>query len=291
MIIKFNKEVVNSLSMYRGRYSGRHIAVAIDSSKTNTAIAVFSNTFKPLDVIEFGGTDEKDVFVLAKKQRDELRFLFEDATISDGAIEDVITTDRDDNHMNYHHARLVLTAVYVSLIVFFQDEFNVMIQPIANTAWKRAVLGAEGLNKRNIYKGSVEHISKKYPQWVVGDKVDDVTDALCIGEYLGILRGASGELIEDLPNQEELAKYHAKYRLYPISTKLTEGKGIEFLYNPNLSLDGNARLITNRIPEDKYGYTKVDTNNITLEDIYQFAVGNSHFDERTEKMLLVVRRV
>lgn len=294
MILSLNRRPV-SVASIAGRYRGKSVMVQIDSSKTNSALVVRTRTYKVIDVLEFNGKDDHDVIDLAFEQRKCLRMIFEGANIVKGGIEDIITKKEEESGgrasegIKHHHSRYVITCVFDSFITCFLDYFNVKLELIPNQAWKAAVLPKE-LNKRSVYKGSVDYIQKLYPEYITGQKDDDVCDALCIGEYMKMRDGLSKDsLVEDIPDDEEFLLHKCKYRLFPQQTKLSPKVSTQFEYNTNLSLDLNARAIANRIELGKLGWCVLNIDQVSIEDIYQFCT--NEFEERTTHLLLIVKRL
>lgn len=294
MIISLNKRVVSDSSAIASIYNTKRIRVSIDSSKTNTAICIMSRTYKVLDLIEFDGSKDKDILKLIHEQRIALKIIFSGAIIIDGAIEDIITKKEEEaggkysEGLKHHHSRYVITAVFISLIVFFQDNFDITLEPFSNQAWKAAVLPKE-LNKRDIYKGSVEYIRYKYPQYITGVKDDDGSDAICIGEYMKLRANANTEFtIEDIPDEKEFTINPCIYKIFSINKKVAKQSSVQFRYNELLSLDSNARAIANRIEIKQLGWTICPIDKLDIEDIYKFCTGV--FEENAKQVLLVVKR-
>lgn len=295
MIISLNKRVIPDASSIASRYKGKSIAISIDSSKSNTAICVMSRTYKVLDLLEIDGAADKEILELIKSQRDVVRTVFHGAEIVDGGIEDIITKKEEESGgrssegLKHHHSRYVITAVFVSLIACFQDFFNYTLEPISNQTWKAVVLPKE-LNKRSVYKGSVDYVRHLYPQYITGGKDDDGTDAICIGEYMKIRKGYSkGGITEDIPDEEEFLKNPCKYRLFPKDTPIVEGKGVQFEYNNNLTLDLNARAIANRLKIGQLGWALCTVDQVSLSDIYKHC--ERVFDEYTTHFKVIVKRI
>lgn len=294
MVISLNKRIIPEVSSIASRYKGKNIIISIDSSKTNTAICIMSRTYKVLDLLEFDGSQDKDILELIKEQRNAIRIILDGASILDGGIEDIITKKEETSGGRYseglkhHHSRYVITAVFVSLISCFQDSFNITLSLIPNQTWKNAILPKD-LNRRGIYKGSVEYIRNKYPQYVVGKKSDDGADAICIGEYMKIRNGLDkNSIIEDIPDEKEFIINPCKYRLYDKDTKIKEDIGVQFQYNENLSLELNARAMANRIEKGKLAWAYCRIDQVSIQDIYQFCSGK--FNERTEQFKVIVKR-
>lgn len=294
MIISLNKRLISDVSSIASKYKGKSIIVSIDSSKSNTAIWVMSRTYKGIDLIEFDGSKDKDVLELIKLQRDALKIIFSGSEIVEGGIEDIITKKEEESGGKYseglkhHHSRYVITAVFISMIVFFQDNYNITLDLIPNQAWKSTVLPKE-LNKRSVYKGSVDYIRDLYPQYITGDKDDDGADAICIGEYMKIRKGFSKDSkTEDIPDEEEFLLNPCKYRLYAKDTKLKDGVGVQFEYNNNLNLDMNARAIANRIKKGQLGWALCTIDQVSISEIYLLCTNK--FTEKTTHLMLIVKR-
>lgn len=294
MVISLNKRVIPDASVIASRYKGKTITLSIDSSKTNTAICVMSRTYKVLDLIEIDGSKDKDILELIKVQRDAVRTIFKGAEIIDGGIEEIITKKEETSGgkysrgLQYHHSRYVITAVYVSLIACFQDNFGITLTPISNQSWKSVVLPKE-LNKRGVYKGSVDYIRDLYPQYIIGGKDDDGADAICIGEYMKLRKGLNKEeTLEDIPDEEEFIINPCKYRLYPESTNIKKDISVQFQYNENISLDANARAMANRIKRGQLGWALCTIDQVSISDVYKLC--DSQFEEKTTHFKLIVKR-
>src|SRR5699024_3373474 len=137
----------------------------------------------------------------------------ENSNILEVYIEDVITKNEDGNVsgvLNYHYVRLVLTSIFVSFMVVFEDYFGVRPKPINNRTYLSAVLPTE-LNKRNIYKGSVEYIKNLYPEYITGGKDDDGADALCLGIFMKMKHGHSkNQCINEVEGIQDFSMYKHK---------------------------------------------------------------------------------
>lgn len=295
MTVFLNTKEVVDIDSLTGRYKNKSICISIDSSKTNTAICVMSRTYHVLDVFEFNGSQDKDILLLIKTQRDIIRSIFSEAHIIDGGIEDIITKKDETNNGKYseglkhHHARYVITAVFVSIICCFQDYFDITLETISNQTWKSTVLPKE-LNKRDVYKGSVYYVKDKYPLYASGQKPDDICDAICIGEYMKIRKGLNkNDDVIDISDDVEFEINPCKYRLYSNNQVVSKKVGIQFRFNPNLSIDYNARSMANKIEAGQLGWTTVPIDCVSIENIYELCAGK--FDESTKIFKLIVKRV
>ena len=295
MEVFLDKSPVMNYNSMDSMYKNKHIIVSIDSSKTNTAIAVWSRTYTLLNVIEINGASDKDVLDLIKEQRKFLAVVFRGAKLSYGGIEDIITKkeetdDGSSGGMRHHHSRYVITAVFISMIVFFQDHFDFTLTKISNQSWKALVLPPD-LNRKDVYKGSVEYIREKYPKYIRGGKDDDAADAICIGLYMKMIadKDKSGTNLMDIPDEAEILQKPCIYRLYNENQKINKDVGVGFRYNEELTLEANARAIANRIQKGQLGFAKLDITEVTVEDIYNHCAGK--FEEYTTKLTLVVKVV
>lgn len=289
-----NRNRVEHVDVITGRYRGKRIAISVDSSKTNTAIYVMNGqTYKGLDVFEFSGDKVKDVLELIKDQREMMSKIFDGAIITDFGIEDIITRKEGKqgtgrNGLDYHHSRYVITAVFISIIVWLQDTFNIQPGLIPNQSWKAAILPEE-LNKRGVYKGSVEYVKGIHPEWIInGTKNDDVADAVCIGIYMKLRAGLTIDSeVEEVPSYKEYKKNNFKCMLYPIDLKFGDKKNIQFFIDYEFeSLEEVAIKIANRLEVGTYGWAEIPISKVNIEDIYLMCRGK--YKEKASSLLLVV---
>lgn len=270
MLLSKNGFVVG---MYEPSYTGKKIAVAIDSSKTNTAIIVGDTYGNVLDDYELNGKEDKDVLLLCKQERAALKSLFEGSKIQLVGIEDIITKKYDrekGSPMDIHMSRFKITAVFMSLICFFQDVHQVTPELVNNQHWKTTVLPEE-YRKRTHHKGSLDYmkdIGSKY-----ANRKDDVTDAYCIYQFLAREHGYRNVVAIEEPcaaNRE----YHCG--LYPMDTGIP-ATAKQFVYNPSLTFKQNCdTMIYHMGLKDEYGYAKVNVTDLTMEEIYEHSAGKRH---------------
>ena len=287
MVTYLNKKVIVNINSISSKYKGKSITIAIDSSKQNTAIVIMNKHYKVLDLIEFDGS-KTEILDLIVKQRECLKLILEGAIIEDVGIEDIITSKTDNDGLKHHHSRYVITAVFVSLICFFQDNFQKTPELIPNQTWKSAILPRH-LNSHTVYKGSVTYLKDKFPQYITGVKDDDGTDAICIGMYMKLRKGYSkDDTIEEIPSEAEFEINHCKFRLYPASSKVSKDKSVQFEYNKDLALNLNVRAIANRIKKDQLGWAVCSIEDVSISDIYEFCTGN--FTEHTTEFKVIVKR-
>lgn len=276
MVLKKNGVIVQN---YEPWYSNKKIAIAIDSSKTDTAIIVGDTYGNVLDDYELEGKQDKDVLLLTWNHRKALQSLFEGAKIELVGIEDIITKDesaRGGNPMNIHMARFKITDVFCSLICFFQDNHGITPELVNNQSWKADTLPEE-YRKRTHKKGSFDYhkdIGSKY-----GCRNDNVTDAWCIYQFLAREHG-----FKNIHEIEEPCAANKVYKcgLYPITTTVP-ATARQFVYNQTLTLKQNCDTMVFNTPySDVYCYAKVPIKCLTLQEIYENAKGTRHTQREDE---------
>lgn len=271
------------------RYAGQDLYLGIDSSKTNTAIAIGTAQGRILNVIEIDGSADTDILALCKEQREWLLSVFKGANIKYVGIEDIITKKGEKEGkayggISYHQSRWKITAVFMSLIFTFQDYFNADIKLINNQSWKNAILPAK-YRTREHKKGSkdwFEDIGHKYAKFK-----DDVTDACCIFEYLhSMLHLSKAEPIEapELKN----GNYNFAYSLFSLSKRELVATEKEFIYNKEMTLEQNAIVMANKNVKGR-SYAIIDITDLTIDEIINKSRGK--FEETVKSVMLVVQRV
>lgn len=166
------------------RYESQEITISVDPSKTNTAVIVKELGGDILDVFEISADHIKldAIETYGRYIKYFFRTLFKDAVVRYSAIEDIITK-KDQNVSNTHQVRFALTYIFTTIYNELDDLMHITAPSpviIPNTLWKREVLG--DFNKLNGKKNSVEYLkSIRHPYALYSD---DVTDAVCIAEYL-----------------------------------------------------------------------------------------------------------
>lgn len=286
MEILYNRRLIEHYQHY-ARFSGQEINISLDTSKTNTGMCVMDKLYRPICVYEAVAKHDNDVLLATKEQRKHFKEIFKGALINDVGIEDIITTSRDKDGKDYHHSRFVITAVFMSFISMFQDNFNITPQLISNSTWKSVVLPEE-LNKRGVYKGSVPYIKTKYPQWLTGTKDDDVCDAICIGEFMRIKAGikeVNKAII--LPNEREPKRTEYRYAIFNEEQKTKPELTVEFIDDTSKQFDDLLTLISNRINGDQLGVVVRHVNAIPVKKLYGKVRGK--FSEHTEKVKVIVK--
>lgn len=271
MVLKKNGIIVQT---YEPWYSNKKIAIAIDSSKSNTAIIVGDVYGNVLDDYEIDGKSDKDVTVLSWNQRKELKKLFEGAKIQLVGIENIITKKSDtkgkDNPLDIHMSRWKITHIFDSLICFFQDNHNINPELVNQWDWKVDTLPEE-YRKRDHKKGSLDYqkaIGSKYAY-----RSDDVTDAYCIYQFLAREHG-----YKNIKEIEEPCSADKQYNcgIYPTSTNVPPNAK-QFVFNMDLTFKQNCdTMVFNTLYSDVYCYARIPVSYLSIEDIYKYAKGNKH---------------
>lgn len=275
-LLKNNSQV----KYFYSAYTGKDICIAIDSSKTNTALYVGDSGCNELDYYEIrGGGSDVDLWDLCKAQRCLVRELFKGASIKLIGIEDVIT--KHNHGMEEHISRLAITAVFVSLISVFQDDFGIMPKLINNMAWKSEVLPPP-YNTREFDKGSLayhQHIRSK-----LANCTDDVTDAHSILMYMKKIY--KGEMVTRI---KAPIACNISYKNIIVNCKATYPSNyIKFKFNEDLSYKQTMDYMVACVGDGQCGICEIPTAVIPTESLCLNLRGE--FDLIEEKLLLVVRR-
>ena len=264
-------------------YSGRTIDIGIDSSKTNTAIAIGLADGSEEYIEMYGandGTSKEDTLALCKKHRQALSILLKDAKPRLVGIEDIITTDTHGKRMgiSIHMSRFKITAVFMSLISFFQDTFGITPELVNNQTWKAAILPEE-FCKRTYDKGSLAYFKSIHSEYA--DCTDDVTDAICI---LRFLRRTHPEKLIHPIDRIEATQKQVEYLFTPTRVRLSYAT--RFSYNKEYALKDNVAFMGNRISRGMIAVAPVRCEDLPLGEL--IGKCSSSFKEREEEVLLVV---
>lgn len=172
-----------SVDHYESKYIGKHIVIAIDSSKTNSALLVGDTDGNVLDDYEISGAGgDTNVYDLCRFTRKELKNLFRGSYIEFIGIEDIITKKNEKNKgLDIHQSRYKITAVFDNFIFYFDEFHNKMPTLIPQWSWKSATLPAE-YRKQTHHKGSKDYMQDM--GWEYANRKDDVTDAFFILMYI-----------------------------------------------------------------------------------------------------------
>lgn len=182
-----------SVDHYEAKYVGKHLVIAIDSSKTNSAMLVGDTDGKVLDDYEISGAGrDTNVYDLCRYTRRELKNLFRGSYIEFVGIEDIITKKEESNGskgngwhsskgLEIHQSRYKITAVFDNFIFYFDEFHNCMPTLIPQWSWKSTTLPPE-YRMRTHKKGSKDYMQDM--GWSYGNRKDDVTDAFFILMYI-----------------------------------------------------------------------------------------------------------
>lgn len=177
---------------YEAKYVGKHLVIAIDSSKTNSAMLVGDTDGKVLDDYEISGSgSDVNVYDLCHYTRKELKNLFRGSFIEFVGIEDIITKKESSSDgkrgwmsnkgLEIHQSRYKITAVFDNFIFYFDEFHDCMATPIPQWSWKSTTLPPE-YRTREHKKGSKDYMQDM--GWSYGNRKDDVTDAFFILMYI-----------------------------------------------------------------------------------------------------------
>lgn len=280
------------------RYVNQEITIAIDSSKTNTGISIGDTNCNLIEWFDINGekdgTTEQDVLILCQNQRKMLSTLLKGAKIKLVGIENIITKNETryetkdgktkksyySGGLEHHESRFKITAVFMSYIFFFQEEFGITPELVNNWSWKATVLPEEFRSKK-YDKGSLAYfqsINSPYQYCT-----DDATDSMCILEYLRITHG----LVKGIQITEPESPAF-KYKTGIVSDKREFKNEVKFIYNKDLTYRQNVAYMVNRIKENEAGCAIVPTSDLDLEIIYTFCMGN--FEKVSKYVKVIVRR-
>ena len=249
------KENGRAITSFSSPYTGKDVTVAIDASKTNTAIVVGDTRFEVLDFYEISAPgSENNIWDVVDAQREALRTILKGATVHVAGIEDIIT--KGNAGMNEHHTRMVLTTIWTGLILVLRDEFNCKPLLVNNMTWKSAVL-PEPYNSRRYDKGSLEyhkHINSRYAHCT-----DDVTDAVSILEYLKIQNKDKISIPIAAPVS---VNKQFDYILCDLATAIPHN-ACRFTYNPSLPFNQNVDFMAYTLKE-QIGVVEIPIEQIPL---------------------------
>lgn len=270
---------------YIPTYGNRKIVVAIDSSKSNSAIAVADEFGNILDDYEISGAgSETDVYDLCAFTRMQLKSLFMGADILLVGIEDIITKkEKGYKGIEIHQSRYKITAVFDNFIFLFEEFFGIRPIRVNNWDWKVAILPEE-YRKRTHDKGSKDWFDDLRNRWA--GRKDDVTDVVCICMYLFKQKKIKAvyELKETAPTS---VKYN--YAIMPVRVALPNGAK-EFVINNNDTLEHNIATVANSITDGQVGVLKVKTEDVPFEWLYsdRLRYSSQLKFQRVEKELLII---
>lgn len=244
---------------FRPEYTGQEIIVAIDSSKTDSAIIVADKFGNPLNDYDICGSSSDDIYWQTCEQRKFIKTIFNGAKIILGGIEDIIT--RKSKGMEEHESRLKITLVYASFISSFQDYLGYTLDRVNNWAWKSDILPEEYRTQEH-YKGSKDWCNDTRNKYA--GRNDNITDAYCI--LLHLLKSNNiSNIIEISSNIEDMKPCDWVY----VSGHMNLTGNIEFKYNESLSIEQNIAFVSNRLPENNtVCFFKVPTNKLDIKEIY-----------------------
>lgn len=285
MILSRNGEHVVE---YMPEYGGKKIIIAIDSSKSNTAIAVSDVNGHILNDYEISGAgSDVDVYDLCRDTREALRQLFRGADIQLVGIEDIITKKENAyKGLEVHQSRAKITAVFNNLIFLFDDTFHIMPKLVPNQSWKAAILPEE-YRKRTHKKGSKDWFDELGNRWA--GRKDDVTDVICILLYL--LKTEEVKVEYSIKDTKP-AEYGYTYEIYPYSTSALD-KCKKFIIENDDTLEHNMDTVVCSLEQGELGYFSIDISKVPLDLIYSDKLKSSAlaaFTKTDKEVNVIVKR-
>ena len=281
MIISINNKVEQYCTP---RYKGQRITIAIDSSKSNSGIAIGDAMCELKDIIELNGeevgTTIPETLDLCKDQRDFLKVLLEGSKPVLVGIEDIITKHQGEvSGMDIHTSRFKITAVFMSFISFFQDTFGITPILVNNQEWKSTVLPAE-FRTRKYAKGSKAYL--KSINSPLGEYTHDATDAACILEYLKMTKMPS-KGYEILGAERSRVKFKIGIYTKDRSVQPTHKK---YLPNYNLTLEQNLIVMANNLKYKDIAYIDFDVTKIPIDMLVKFCRGSFKRNEPIVRIMV-----
>lgn len=260
-------------------YVGRNIIVAIDASKTNSAMFVSDEYGNILNDYEISGDKYDDIYYQTWEQRKFLKTLFEGSHVMLGGIEDIIT--KDSRGMEEHESRLKITLVYASFISAFQDYCGCTLEPINNWAWKSDIL-PEKYRTRNHHKGSLDWHKDMHSRYA--NRKDDITDAWCILQHL-LKKHNISKIIHISDDIEDMRQCS-----YVILSGHTDMAGhVEYRFNKSINLEQNIAFLSNRLKgKNVANFFRVPIGALSIKQIYDKCYGTFSREER-EVIIMVFK--
>lgn len=247
---------------YQPTYNGQSIVIAIDSSKSNTAMIVGNTRGRILDDYEISGAgNDTDVYELCQFTRNELKQLFLGARIQFVGIENIITKKEGEyKGVEIHQSRYKITAVFDNFIFTFQEFFGVMPHLIDNWSWKSSVLPEE-YRKRTHKKGSKDYFKDIGSDY--GSRKDDVTDAVCIYAYI-----MKTNVFKDISQVRSTCPTTKNYTwiIFPENVEIPNAKLFEVANDD--TLQHNITAVAEAIKEKEMGLFKWPIDGLDLDTIY-----------------------
>ena len=274
-----------AVPQYMPEYTGKHIVIAIDSSKSNTAMIVGSPTGQILDDYEISGAGaDTDVYDLCQVTRDNIRLLFDGAKIVYVGIEDIITKkEKGYNGIEIHQSRYKITAVFDNFIFTFMEFFKVRPHLINNNNWKSAILPEE-YRRHTHKKGSRDFMRDTGSNY--GYRKDDVTDAICIYRYI-----IQSNRFEEIRSIVDLFPCNKEYDYIIVPDSATAPGAIKYEVANSGTLDQNMSTVAYHLKPGQLGMFKWPIDQLTIDQIYSEhlrIVGKSRFGMNDTDIQIVV---
>lgn len=250
----------------------RPVLIAIDQSKTNTAVIVGTLDNTIIDIMEFSGNDPEfydkagDTTVFCRELSYYLEYRLSKLRIVNFYQEAPIGPKKwhknteDKSGYSHYKSQMVLTQIRGCLLELGLKMTGRPSIEVVNTDWKGRIL-PDGYRGRD-EKGSHRYLREINMTW--WSYTDDVTDAVCIYMYALWHERNKGLII-----CSDIEKPLYKYQCYMTDRIFVPDKARAFRAEKGLSCDSIASYYTNRTSD--VGAVKLDLNTLTLEDISKYA--------------------
>lgn len=249
------------------------VIVAIDQSKTNTAIVIGSKDKEIYYIAECSGNDkefyevagnttefceELDSFLTKLLARGNLVGFWQEEPI---LKKPNWKKSKRSNGYDFYKSQMVLTEIRGCLL---QTAVKLTGRPsteVGNMDWKGGILpdGYRGHSE----KGSYRFMCDVDPKWV--NWTDDVTDALCIYLYAVKTCNSSQNII-----CTDIEKAEYDYSFSIVDQSAVPENALSFVASNKLSCRDNAVYFINR--SSRIGSSKLNVDTLNLEDISKYAV-------------------
>lgn len=271
----------NSYGHIEPLFINKKLIVAIDGSKTNSAMFVANEYGVIITDYEFRGISEDDILLQCWWIRRTLSMIFKGSKIIVGGIENIVT-ENDERGKSEHTVRYKLTSIMNSFIFYFQDNHNFTLELVNNWLWKSKTLPEEfrsGIYKSK-EKGSLAYhrsISSKYAY-----RKDDITDAYQILQFLKMEHNISSTIKID-----SVLEMNLDYDYYLASIRTNTYGYIEFNYNKEFPIFRNVSFVSNNLSGEQIGFFTIPTTACTPELIYEKCRGIFQQEEYELKVIVM----
>lgn len=285
MILKNGMQV----DEYSADYVGQKIVIGIDSSKSDTAIAVgdaYGNIIADYEIR--GGGKATDVYDLCAFTRKQMKKLFDGADIQLVGIEDIITKkEKGYKGIEIHQSRYKITAVFDNFLFTFEEFFGIRPIRVNNWDWKSTILPEE-YRKRTHDKGSKDWFADLGNRWA--GRNDNVTDSVCILMYL-----YKRHKVKPIYTIKETAPNNASYEFMIVPSSFPTNETVrEFAILNNDTIEHNVQTIAGALDVGQVGFVRVAIENVPIDWIFSEHLQittDCRFNRVEDDVMFLIRRV